>query len=97
MELISEAGKLSGSIQAAAQLLMIRGLPKNEEDPAGRPEMEEEIPWSSIYHKAREVMGLTNDEFWSMSPQKYFAILEESLVYHGVKESEKQEFMDDLF
>lgn len=93
--LVSGYAQMVLSTQVTAEKICADGLPENKAN--GQAETDEEIPWAPIYHKAREVMGMSDTEFWNTSPRKYFALLDEALVFRGIKNEEKQEFMDDLF
>lgn len=94
--LFHDAVALADEVRLVTMLITSAGMPDGNGDDAAPDD--EEIPWAPIYHKAREVIGMTDGEFWSTSPRKYFAILNEALVYRGIKKApEIVEYMDDIF
>ena len=97
MELFNGAAELADEVRLVALLLTTVGMPEGERNDGTAPDGEE-IPWAPIYHKAREVIGMTDGEFWATSPRKYFAILNEALIYRGIKKAPEQvQYMDDIF
>ena len=96
MELFNGAAELADEVRLVALLVTTAGMPEGNGDSAAPDD--EEIPWAPIYHKAREVIGMTDGEFWATSPRKYFAILNEALIYRGIKKAPEQvQYMDDIF
>lgn len=97
MDLFRDAATLADEVRLVVLLITSAGMPEGKEDDSTAPDGEE-IPWAPIYHKAREVIGMTDSEFWITSPRKYFAILNEALVYRGIKKApEPVQYMDDIF
>lgn len=83
----------------AAMLITRKGMPENSGKNAPDASTPvDEIPWAAIYHKAREIMEMSDDEFWNTSPRKYFALLNEALIFRGIKKApEPVQYMDDFF
>lgn len=99
IEMLRKTPDFSNQAKLFAMLLSREGFPDAEKEKKDIDiSAEQEIPWSSIYHKSREIMGMSDDEFWDTSPRKFFAMLNEALVFRGIKKGpEPEQFMDDLF
>lgn len=95
MGLMRDYGEFSAEVKLIVRLIVREGLPEGNEGTEGDSG---DIPWAAIYHKAREIMGMSDDEFWRTSPRKYFALLDEALIFRGIKKgAEPEGFLDDVF